>query len=1354
MGTTAAPDLETLASFVPERLVRRFAKSPAPLAAPESERFEAAVLFADISGFSPLAERLAQRGPAGAEELTVILTGCFERLIGLIHEHGGDVIKFAGDALLALWEATDQDPGTATCRAAQCALAVRAALHNYEVSDGTRLSVHSGVGAGEVTMACVGGQLQRWELLVSGPPLIQIGRAGQQAASGEVVVAGAAWQHLRGRARGVALDSGDWRLEAIEAPAPPPAPGPVPPGAEAEAALRACIPRAVLARLGTGQDAWLAELRNVTILFVNLPDLTETLPLKRAQAVMSAMQSALYRFEGSVNQLVADDKGITLVAALGLPPLAHEDDALRGVQAAQAIQARLRELGIRSAIGISTGRVYCGAIGSERRRQYAIIGDVVNLAARLMQLAPGDILCDAATCRASSLKIRFEALPPQSVKGKAQPVGLFRPYCQAVEAPGQHLMFGRNAERTVLVAALESLREDTGGVVLLEGEAGIGKSRLLAELAAEAEARGVAVLAGAGDAIEHSTPYHAWRPLFSRLFEIEGLTTTAERRAQVCTRLANDPEAAGRAPLLNSVMALDLSDSELTGGMTGQVRADNTNDLLLRLLQAACASRPTALVIEDAHWLDSASWALVLLAAQQIPSALVVLTTRPFAEPVAAELHSLLNSAGLRRLQLEALPAADTAKLVADRLGVSTLPPEVAAFIQEKTQGNPFFAGELALALRDGGLLLVENGQCRLAPEMDLRAVNFPDSVQGVITSRIDRLPPSQQLTLKVASVIGRVFAMQVLRAIFPIQSERAEIPEHLQTLDRLDLTALESPEPELAYIFKHVVTQEVAYHLMTFAQRRQLHHAAAEWYEHAQEHDLAPLYPLLAHHWSCAEDQARALDYLEKAGDQALRDGAYSEAVEFFSSALSHVEPKADCPLVPVVRRADWERKLGEACMGLGQLKPARVHTSASLKRHGFRVPANSWAVGRSLLVQIAKQLLHRLCPPAFRAHSPAARARLRHAANAFERIGHICYYELQLAGGVNAALTSLNLAEQAEPSPELARACSVVGLAATTFRLHRAGQFYFRRALGILDRIDDSYARTWVLEITGIASSGIGHWVEAHDRLSAAVELSARIGDWRRWEESQAQLATLKLQRGEFRQTLRLSSELQAVAIRRGHGQALIWAMSMQTHALLKLGDLQAAAGAVQEVRGLPVESFELREALWSGGSELATQLCLGQGEGARRTSGILDGIIRGTQPFANYDLEAYQAFATHRLMELEQASDRASARDEAWFACRSMARCARAFPIGLPRAWLFEGWRHWLLGHRGTAERWWKRGIDRAGQLQMRYDEGLLRFHRARLREGSDPQRTEDLAIALEVFESLEARYDLERTRALLR
>jgi len=386
--------IETLTSYIPTLVARRLAADPAPPANPIAESLPAAVLFADISGFTPLTERLAERGPASIESFTDLLNDYFCQLIDLINAHGGDVVKFAGDALLALWPARagllpgiEEDLGIATRRAAQCALTVQQQLKDYQTADGIHLSLRLAVGTGQIQALHLGGVFKRWEFVVTGKPLTQMKIAERCARPGQVVVSPEVWMLIQDECVCHPLAEGFVRLESVHTPLPQRSlpPSVLPP--KAEESLQAYIPGAIISRLAAGQSGWLAELRRITVIFLNLPSLTYTTPLEQAQNVMRALQTALYHYEGSVNKISVDDKGASLVAALGLPPLKHEDDAARGVQAALAMGEALQKMGLRGPIGVTTGRVFCGSVGNARRREYTMMGDAVNLAARLMQAA-------------------------------------------------------------------------------------------------------------------------------------------------------------------------------------------------------------------------------------------------------------------------------------------------------------------------------------------------------------------------------------------------------------------------------------------------------------------------------------------------------------------------------------------------------------------------------------------------------------------------------------------------------------------------------------------------------------------------------------------------------------------------------------------------------------------------------------------------------------------------------------------------------------------------------------------------------------------------------------------------------
>ncbi|MCA9992712.1 MAG: AAA family ATPase [Anaerolineales bacterium] len=915
--------IQTLVSYVPALVVRRLVDDAALLVPPKADRFPAGVLFADIAGFTALAERLSDDlGPAaGAEQLAHILNRYFGRFIELVIAHGGEVVKFAGDAIVALWPAR-HEPGPsfgaevelteATHRAAQCGLALQTLLDAYELIPGVRLSMQIGIGAGYVSAVHLGGVLDRVEFLLSGSPLAQMSRAEELARPGQVVLSPEAWQLIQHVCVGQPVSHDYMLLNAILSPInahPVPQPSL---SSAARPALQSYIPAAVLTHLEAGQSSWEAELRQVTVLFIHLPGYGTSIKhpyqrtLPQAQAVMRALQTTLYRYEGSINKLNVDNKGVTLVAALGLPPLAHDDDPRRAVQAAMEMQIALRELGRPSAIGVTTGRVFCGSVGHERRREYTMVGDAVNLASRLMEAVNLDtvnstgspqfaILCDEATYQASRAYFSYETLPPVMVKGKEVPVPIFRPrfrsgYLRGGEYPSyhapaisRHKLVGRQAELNELGQMLHGLRhhrvrrqlaekltgEPVNNLVVLEGEVGIGKSHLVSEVISRAQKMKITTLVGAGDTIGRAVPFYAWRPVFQELMELAPQLMESYPRLQrhVLSQLPAGPTERGYpvlalryAPLLNMVLPLNLPDNDFTGRLSLAQRQEAAHYFLLRLLELMMRRQvgkqrlPALFVFEDAHLLDAASLKLALAASQALQPALFLLTTRPVPAqtPRALQtgLHRHLQSApNLVRLRLAPLEMTETAELVCKHLGVRSLAPPVAALIQQKGEGNPLFCQELASSLRAMNLLVNVAGECHPAGDLAAAADDLPvpQAIEKAVISTLDGLPMPCQLLLKTASVIGPAFPLALLRDVYPLPAGRENLRSQIDELEALGLILPVNGETEadLVYRFKYPFTQRTIHDLLLFEQRQQIHQAIAAWYKQHHGADLAAILAL-----------------------------------------------------------------------------------------------------------------------------------------------------------------------------------------------------------------------------------------------------------------------------------------------------------------------------------------------------------------------------------------------------------------------------------------------------------------------------------------------------------------------------
>lgn len=1380
--------LETLASYIPHLVTRAVATNPTPLTTPTGERFPAAMLFADISGFTRLSERLTRRGPEGVEDLSNLLNAYFGQLIDIVLDHKGDIVEFTGDGIIALWTAHDGETlATAVLRACVCGLAIQQGMAFYAQAENLNLALRICIGAGEVLFASVGGILGRWELLVAGNLILQqVSTTVKWTEPGEVVLSSEAWDLVHSRCNGQLLAAGGARLEQVNAVLPPPPfQPPVILKPQMIAPMRGYLPGAILDRLEAGLSDWLAELRCVTALFVHVGELDYDEPdaLEQAHIVMRSLQSALYRYEGSVNQFIVDDKGTIFVAALGLPPLTHEDDAVRGVQAALAMHEQLHLMGMQCAIGVATGWVFCGARGNVRRRDYAMIGDTMNLAARLMQVAAENngngmvaVLCDPATYEATRNRLAFEVLPPVKIKGKSSPVALYRPLGREVTTVRRRTaIVGRSAERALLFERLGLLQHSQdAGVVIIEGETGLGKSRLINDLLQQAEMLHISSLVGIGDAIERSTSYHAWRPIFAQLFQLDTLPDDQlVRRMHILERLRINPELQRLAPLINAVLPLDIPENEITEQMAGQVRADNTRRLLIRVLQMVVSLSPTVIVLDEAHWLDSVSWALLLDVARRVSPILLIIATRPLNEAVSGEYSQLLRRLDTRHIVLERLSSEQTLQLVCQNLGVASLPDQVARLILEKSEGNPLFSEELVYALRDTGVLTINNGECHLSPDAgDLRSLSFPASLQGIVISRIDRLIPSQQLVLKVASVIGHIFALRTLQAVHPIEEDRPLLPDYLQSLDRLNITALQASEPYLTYIFKHIIIHEVVYNLLLFSQRRELHRAVAEWYEQTYADDLHPYYPLLAHHWQKAEVLPRAVDYLERAGEQALRDYANQEAVNFFQQALDLVAKPPDerhepartgeqaaialaSPGASQLRRARWERQLGEAYLGLGQLAESRQHLERAVALLQRPVPTQRRKLTATTLRQAIRQTLHRVLTSLFREKSSAERAAILETARAYDSLLVIYYFANETLPSIYTSLLTLNLAERAGPSPELARAYANMCIATGSLALHPLAETYRRQAMATAEQIGELATQGYVLNIIGLYLVGVGNWPEARVTLEQGVDICERLGDRRRWGATWTLLAQIAYYEGDFVRSSEMFAELYSVARRSGDVLQQAWAQGGQGQSALRMGWLGEACTFLEQANVALAENAELPSQISNYGLLAMGRLRQGDQQralqAARSAARLLSDI---PVPTAYYLIEGYAGFAETYLSLWEasggQVNRRAALAQQARQACDALAHFARTFPIGRPRSLLCRGWYTWLDNKPAQALAIWRSGLAAAERMQMPYEQGLA--HGEIGRHATGYQRHYHLKCAHQIFTRLGAAEDIARIERL--
>ncbi|HJS18739.1 MAG TPA: AAA family ATPase, partial [Anaerolineales bacterium] len=1312
-------------------------------------------LFADISGFTQLTEALAQLhgSQRGAEEITHHINLVFDSLIAEVDRYGGSVVGFGGDAITCWF---DGDEGL---RGTTCALAMHRAIEVFDPLSGPsgrqiKFALKAAVVVGSTQRFLVGDPNIRVFDVLAGSLMDELAAAEHHTQSGEVVLAPSAISALGQQAiidilreeEETGQRFGVLSSLASEAPADPWPP--IDGHALEDEQLLPWIPTPIYDRLKGEQSIFLAELRTAVSLFLRFSGIDyddDISAREKLDSFIRWVQSILARYEGMLIDLTIGDKGSYLQAGFGVS-LAHEDDPARAVTAASDLQNLPPELNFirEPQIGISQGLMRTGAYGATTRSTFGVQGSDVNLAARLMTSArPGQILITSRVSKAISPGFQVQELGPRILKGQQKPIPIFtvtkRRLPQSSGAQEARVLpgiIGRADERAILANELKDLLEGGTGCVLIEGEAGIGKSRLVEDFLHQTREMGVTAYLGAGDSIEQATTYFGWRSIYSALFELSERDDPAAVQNRILAQLAEDQYMMDRAPLLNAVLPIRLPENDLTAQMTGELRASNTQELLVSLLARSAERAPFALVIDDAHWLDSASWALLEQVRTQIRNALLLIATRPFLlEDVAsepqisrvtrpAEYDRLHNDPTVERIHLDRLDDEDILALISQRLGVSELPQPLAELILERAEGHPFFSEEIVLALRDAGTIRVVADQVELTSgNGDFRSGSFPDTIQGVITSRLDRLPAQEVLTLKVASVIGRIFPFQTLAAVHPLNMEGPQLRRQLDDLDRLAITPMETPEPNLAYIFRHILTQEVVYQMMLYAQRQQLHQAVAGWLEQVHADNIPPFYPLLAEHWRIAaeiEEQdafplQKAVFYLDKSGEQAERNYANQEVIRFLGQALiMSRDPRLE---ISTLQQARWHRKLGEAHLALGNLFESQNHLEQCVALLGRPSTESRVHLGGRLLGEIGKQILHRIWPGHFVGRKLQAGERYLEVARAYERLGFLYYFSGNSLALLTTGLLILNLSETGGlASVELAGAYSTNSYTAGLMGFRSLAEGYHQKGMALAHEIDHLPILSWVQVIWGNFNLGIANWEKTEESFQAVNELARHLGDLRRLQECLTLWGMAHYYQGNFDSAFDLAAETYTAAARSGNLQGKVWARFGQAGVHLPRAEFPEANAAVEEGLRLLEQVPDRLEQVRGYGLLARLRLYQGQNapalEAARKTSELIGGI---QLPTGYYLLEGYIGAAEVYLRLWEQRDfslmDEKSLSKNARQACRALHRFAFVFPIGQPYAWLWQGCLERQMGRSNKARKSWEKGLSAAKRLKMPYASGLI-------------------------------------------
>jgi class 3 adenylate cyclase/tetratricopeptide (TPR) repeat protein len=949
-----------------------------------------------------------------------------------------------------------------------------------------------------------------------------------------------------------------------------------------DVAPRAYTPKHLADKILSSRSAVEGERKQVTVLFVDVSGFTSIasrLDPEEVHALMTRafelMLAEVHRYEGTVNQFLGDG-----IMALFGAPIAHEDHARRAVHAALGIRAALadyraeleRQRGIDFQVrqGLNTGLVVVGSIGSDLRMDYTAVGDTTNVAARLLQAAaPGQVVISESVERAARGYVETEALGALSLKGKSEPVSAWLALAPRVartrldvEAErGLTTFVGRERELQILEDCFRRAETGQGQVVLLVGEPGIGKSRLLLELQRRIGDR-AGWLQGQCLSFGRSMAFHPLADLLRRSFGIDQ-TDSAPAIVEKIERgvAALDAGSGDVTPYLRALLSVDPGDQAVVA-MSPLERRGQTLDAFRRVLSKAAAARPLVVVIEDLHWIDAATEQFLTALVDGIPSirALVVLTYRPgYAQPFG-------ERSFVTRIAPASLSTQDSARMAEAILQSSGLPTGLVELISLKTEGNPLFVEEVVRSLRETGAVKSAGGRHVLVAPVD--QIHVPDTIQGLVAARIDRLTDEPKRVLQVASVIGREFTRRLLGRLGQIRGEPDAVLRELAAIELIREKAL---IPELAYMFTHALTHDVAYESLLVQRRKELHRLIGLAIEELYAQRIPEHYEVLAHHFSRAEAWDKALDYLLKAAEKTVASFGIREALALYEEALAVTRRLGE--QVPVGTLMTIHRARSGLFFSAGEYPAARAEADQLLalaRRAGDRKAEATALIQGANAAQWLEDF-------------DAALGLAQEAVTVSEASGD----QIGIAGGLSIRGFTLSLQGRLDAGArEIERAFAIgrslgnaalVGETAFLRLLTPIWQGRFQEALAFAgEGVRVGREHRLVVPLIrglwgeGVALAGIGEYESALSALDESLRLAERIGDERNVSRTMNTVAWLRIDCGDVEAGLELGVRSLELARRRQHATGLervAFIQANQAVASIAKGDLHGAADALEE-------------------------------------------------------------------------------------------------------------------------------------------------------------------------------------------
>ena len=1083
------------------------------------------------------------------------------------------------------------------------------------------------------------------------------------------------------------------------------------------------------------------------------------------------LEQVVVEHGGHVDKYIGD----CIMALFGVPR-ALERAPLRAVHAAREMLRRAHEFQARERIatplnlhvGINSGLVVAGEVGGATTRDFTVMGDTVNLAARLKDASPmGEIWVGPLTYRYTSDAFDYDALPPVTRRASEPPIVAYRlarirdatrPRADGFFASA---LVGREAELERLRERLADLRHGRGRIVSVVGDAGLGKSRLLLEMTALEEARDCTVLKGGCLAIGRQLPFHPFVDLLRQWAGVGASDVDARATALLTERVrAVAPDQHDDlAPFLATLMGVRASEWHGVDLATieGEARERLIFKAMRDLLVALAGHAPVVLVLEDLHWADRSSVNLLdtLLSLAVETRVLFVLSFRPDFDGPARVFLDLLRGrreSEYTEIALAPLTLKECDVLVRNLTGLYELPWATLGTFLRKAEGNPFFIEQVIRSLVDDGAIERHDGG--LVVTERVRSAIVPGTIQEVIMGRVDRLAPESRRVLQVASVIGRIFQHELIAAIV---DDTELLDRALADLEQRQLIVERGTDAERAYQFGHALAQEALYESLLQRTRKELHLSVARTIETLYADRLSDFYGRLAYHYSRAEHLEKAEDYVFRAGDEAVRSAASHEALEYFREA-SQLYAALHGEGGDAAKKARLEKSIGIALLNQGNLSEAVPHFDTALEHLGERVPRGRAGMACHFAGDMAAVLWDLYLRPAMRRAARVSSSR--------REAMEVRYHRAKAQTTTDTtrfffdSIASVRRLNQCDPAT-IEGACGMYAGSAALFSFSGLSFGVASRLLDVARRLArDGSVRDQVTyrSMQFVHSYLAGDWSDDHRLDPDLVEQGLRHGLL--WEVSTylSLCADRQIRRGHFADARAQIDRLARIADAYGSDFAKSNEDGNRALLLIEERALEAARVAVDRYYVSRVEKlFNLLALGWQAKLRLIADDVAGAASSLAEAERVLAGLGRVPAYHRAPYVTARFAFDVRALADALAAGN-VRAQGLARRRCRASRRAAvrSAARVAAERPELFRstGRLLWLRGRPERAIAAWRQGIAEATRLGMRPELARLHAEIAGTARGAPARAatTDDRAEATRIFTELGLAWDLRHLDAL--